>query len=58
MIVKLKPEVIDEYKELHADDNTLIVMTGDNVMPFQRARMSLYEMGTRAPLAIRWPGKE
>lgn len=36
-------------------DNTLIVVTSDNGMPFPRAKASLYDTGTRMPLAIRWP---
>ena len=37
-------------------DNTLIVITSDHGMPFPRAKASLYDAGTRVPLAIRWPG--
>ncbi|MHC4700676.1 MAG: sulfatase family protein [Planctomycetota bacterium] len=36
-------------------DNTLVVITSDNGMPFPRAKASLYDYGTRMPLAIRWP---
>jgi len=36
-------------------DNTLVVMTGDNGMPFPRAKANLYGYGTHLPLAIRWP---
>ncbi len=35
-------------------DNTIVVMTGDNGMPFPRAKSTLYDTGTRVPLAIRW----
>ncbi len=35
-------------------DNTLIVVTADNGMPFPRAKATLYDYGTRMPLAIRW----
>jgi len=38
-------------------DNTLVVVTSDNGMPFPRAKASLYDFGTRMPLAIRWPSK-
>lgn len=38
-------------------DNTIIVMTSDNGMPFPRAKANLYDYGTRMPLAIRWPEK-
>lgn len=36
-------------------DNTVIVMTSDNGMPFPRAKANVYDYGTRMPLAIRWP---
>ncbi len=36
-------------------DNTLVVVTSDNGMPFPRAKVSLYDPGVRMPLAIRWP---
>jgi len=36
-------------------DNTIIVVTSDHGMPFPRAKASLYDAGSRVPLAIRWP---
>ena len=36
-------------------DNTIVVITSDHGMPFPRAKASLYDMGSRVPLAIRWP---
>jgi len=36
-------------------DNTIVVVTGDHGMPFPRAKASLYDYGSRVPLAIRWP---
>ncbi len=38
-------------------DNTIIVVTSDNGMPFPRAKATLYDYGTRMPLAIRWPAR-
>ncbi|MDG1874536.1 MAG: sulfatase-like hydrolase/transferase [Mariniblastus sp.] len=35
-------------------ENTIIIMTGDNGMPFPRCKATLYDLGTRVPLAIRW----
>lgn len=35
-------------------DNTVIVYTSDNGMPFPRAKSTNYDYGTRVPLAIRW----
>jgi N-sulfoglucosamine sulfohydrolase len=34
---------------------TMVVVTSDNGMPFPRAKATLYELGTKVPLAIRWP---
>jgi N-sulfoglucosamine sulfohydrolase len=38
-------------------DNTIVVVTSDNGMPFPRAKTTLYDPGVRMPLAVRWPGK-
>jgi len=35
-------------------ENTLIIVTGDNGMPFPRAKANLYDAGTRVPLVMRW----
>lgn len=35
-------------------DNTLIVFTSDNGMPFARAKTNLYEYGIHMPLIVRW----
>lgn len=35
-------------------DNTIVVITSDHGMPFPRAKASLYDAGSRVPLAIRW----
>ncbi len=42
---------LDAIDEL---DNTMIVVTSDNGMPFPRCKATLYDMGTRVPLAVRW----
>ena len=44
-------EILEERGEL---ENTLIVATSDNGMPFPRAKVNLYDWGTHMPLAIRW----
>jgi arylsulfatase A-like enzyme len=36
-------------------ENTLIVVTSDNGMPFPRAKGASYEISHHMPLAIRWP---
>ncbi|MBZ5583198.1 MAG: sulfatase [Acidobacteriia bacterium] len=38
-------------------ENTLVVVTGDNGMPFPRAKANLYGYGTHQPLAVRWPAR-
>ena len=35
-------------------DNTIVVITSDNGMPFPRAKATLYDLGVRMPLAISW----
>ena len=35
-------------------DNTIIVVTSDNGMPFPRAKATAYNYGVHMPLAIRW----
>jgi len=35
-------------------DNTVIVYTSDNGMPFPRAKSNNYDYGVRVPLAVRW----
>ena len=37
-------------------DNTLIIVTADNGMPFPRAKANGYELGVHVPLAIMWNG--
>lgn len=43
--------LIEKVGEL---DNTLVVVTSDNGMPFPRAKVNLYDWGIRMPLAMRW----
>lgn len=37
--------------------NTMIVVTGDNGMPFPRCKANLYDYGVHQPLAVCWPGR-
>jgi arylsulfatase A-like enzyme len=50
-------QLIAMLEEMGELDNTIIVMTSDNGMPFPRAKANLYDYGTRMPLVIRWPEK-
>ncbi|MBT3468190.1 MAG: sulfatase [Opitutae bacterium] len=49
--------ILDLLKKAGELENTLIVMSGDNGMPFPRAKATLYDTGTRVPLVVRW-GKQ
>lgn len=43
---------LDSIGEL---DNTIVIVTGDNGMPFPRAKANFYEYGIHVPLAISYP---
>lgn len=46
--------VLDELKQRNLLDNTLIVFTGDNGMPFPGAKGTCYDPGLRVPLIAWW----
>jgi N-sulfoglucosamine sulfohydrolase len=50
-------EILRILEERNRTRNTVVVMTSDNGLPFPRAKATLYDSGTRMPLAIRWPAK-
>jgi N-sulfoglucosamine sulfohydrolase len=50
-------QMIKKLEEAGELDNTMIVVTSDNGMPFPRAKASLYEYGIHLPLAVRWANK-
>jgi arylsulfatase A-like enzyme len=57
-VQRFDTEVGELLKILERDgelDNTLVVISGDNGMPFPRCKSNLYDMGTNVPLAVRWP---
>ena len=45
-------QLLEKYGEL---ENTLVVVTSDNGMPFPRVKGQAYEMSAHMPLAIMWP---
>ena len=47
--------ILDAIHKAGELDNTLVVVTSDNGMPFPRAKTNLYDSGTHMPLAISWP---
>ena len=46
--------MLEKLEELGELDNTIVVVTSDNGMPFVRTKTTLYDGGVRMPLAIRW----
>lgn len=44
-------QVLEDRDEL---DNTIVIVTGDNGLPFPRAKANIYQNGCHVPLAIRW----
>jgi arylsulfatase A-like enzyme len=47
-------KIVARLKAMGELENTIIVVSGDNGMPFPRCKATLYDQGTRVPLAIRW----
>jgi len=47
-------KVITELKEKGLYDQTFIIITSDNGMPFARIKANDYEQSTNVPLVIRW----
>ena len=47
-------KIIEFLKENDAFDDTLIIMTSDNGMPFPNAKAPCYDAGIHVPLAICW----
>lgn len=50
-------EALQLLEETGRLDNTLIVVTGDNGMPFPMAKAACYDAGTHVPLAVCWKAK-
>jgi arylsulfatase A-like enzyme len=47
--------VLAELEATGELDNTIVVVTADNGMPFPRIKGQVYEYSNHLPLAIRWP---
>jgi len=47
-------KAVSLLKEKGIYNNTLIIVTSDNGMPFPRAKANLYDAGTNIPLIMRW----
>ncbi|MHC4186385.1 MAG: sulfatase family protein [Planctomycetota bacterium] len=50
-------EILETIEDAGELDNTLVVITSDNGMPFPRCKSNIYRMGTHVPLAVRWPDR-
>jgi uncharacterized sulfatase len=50
-------ELLDLLRKRGELDRTLVVITGDNGLPFPRCKSNLYDGGTSVPLAMRWPAR-
>ena len=50
-------KILDKLDETGELENTLIIITGDNGMPFPRAKANCYDAGLHVPLAICWGAK-
>ncbi len=48
-------EILAALEKAGRLDDTLVVVTSDNGMPFPRGKATCYDLGTRMPMAIRWP---
>lgn len=58
-IARLDAQTGELFRELERRglmENTMVVFTGDNGMPFPRAKGTLYEAGINVPLLVWWPG--
>lgn len=50
-------QIMTELEAIGELENTIFIVSGDNGMPFPRCKATLYDYGTRVPLAIRWGSK-
>lgn len=50
-------EVLEVLESNGLKENTIIIFTSDNGMPFPRSKATLYNHGVRMPLVIAWDGQ-
>lgn len=50
-------KILAHLEEVGELDNTLIIATSDNGMPFPRYKGHPHEFATRIPFVVKWPGK-
>lgn len=48
-------QMLDYLEEIGELENTIVIVTADNGMPFPRAKANSYDYGVHVPLAIRYP---
>ncbi len=47
--------MLEELERRGELENTVVIVTSDNGMPFARAKSNDYEFGVHVPLAVQWP---
>lgn len=50
-------KVLETLRARGRFDNTLVVVTSDNGMPFPRAKVGCYDFGIHVPLVVSWPAR-
>jgi N-sulfoglucosamine sulfohydrolase len=50
-------EILDVLRDAGELENTLIIITGDNGMPFPRGKANLYDSGVKVPLIVSLKGR-
>lgn len=50
-------QLLDLLRRQGLLENTLVIMTGDNGLPFPRAKGTLYDPGIQVPTIAWWPGR-
>jgi len=50
-------KVLEILEKRGLAENTFVIMSGDNGMPFPRAKGTCYDPGIRVPMIAAWPGR-